>query len=344
MAQGEILQRFTPPAIRAVQYAKEEARRFQGNTVGSEHVLLGLIREQEGVAARVLEHLGVSLGRAQNEIRRQIEAMDTRGPAPASRSWSPGARRVLERATEEARELNPKLGLPSFVDTEHLLLGLVHDSDSAAVRVLHALGVDPEHVRREVIGQLGGGAAVTATLPKMEKVAVPAAAPEMEKWIDAAKRLGAAEAKMISPRSVVTAPWVRLKCQYGCGGWGLRLTCPPRSPTPEQTRAVLDCYTTAVLVHVPGEGNWRSIKQIVADLEREVFLAGHYKAFAFGSGPCDLCEECNLEACAHPHQARPAMEAAGIDVFATARANGFPIEVVRDHTCPQNYYGLVLVE
>ena len=152
MADGEILQRFTPPAIRVVQYAKEEARRFQGNTVGSEHVLLGLIREQEGVAARVLEHLGVSLGRAQNEIRRQIEAMDTRGPAPASRSWSPGARRVLERATEEARELNPKLGLPSFVDTEHLLLGLVHDSDSAAVRVLHALGVDPEHVRREVIG------------------------------------------------------------------------------------------------------------------------------------------------------------------------------------------------
>jgi ATP-dependent Clp protease ATP-binding subunit ClpC len=159
MADGEILQRFTPPAIRVVQYAKEEARRFRGNTVGTEHVLLGLIREQDGVAARVLEHLGVGLGRAQNEIRRQMEAMDTRAPAQASRSWSAGARRVLELALDEARELNPKLGLPNFVDTEHLLLGLVRETDSTAARVLRALGVDLEQVRREVIKQLGGAAA-----------------------------------------------------------------------------------------------------------------------------------------------------------------------------------------
>ena len=103
MADGELLQRFTPPAIRVVQYAKEEARRFRGNTVGTEHVLLGLIREQDGVAARVLERLGVSLGRAQNEIRRQMEMMDTRAPGQGSRSWSPGARRVLELALDEAR-------------------------------------------------------------------------------------------------------------------------------------------------------------------------------------------------------------------------------------------------
>ncbi|UCC68965.1 MAG: DUF2284 domain-containing protein [Armatimonadota bacterium] len=163
-------------------------------------------------------------------------------------------------------------------------------------------------------------------------------------WAEEAKRLGAKDAKIISADSVITAPWVRLKCQYGCGGWGGRLTCPPHSPTPEQTRAVLDCYQTAVLAHCPGEGNWRSITRIVADLEREVFLAGHYKAFAFGSGPCDLCDECNFDHCEYPAQARPSMEAAGIDVFATARGNGFPIEVVRDHTCPQNYYGLVLIE
>jgi predicted metal-binding protein len=107
---------------------------------------------------------------------------------------------------------------------------------------------------------------------------------------------------------------------------------------------VLDCYQTALLVHCPGDGNWRSIKETVADLEREVFLAGYYKAFSFGSGPCDLCEECNLEHCLHPYRARPAMEAAGIDVYATARGNGFSIEVVRDTSCPQNYYGLVLIE
>ncbi len=163
MADGEILQRFTPPAIRVVQYAKEEARRFRGNTVGTEHVLLGLIREQDGVAARVLERLGVSLGRAQNEIRRQMEMMDTRAPGQGSRSWSPGARRVLELALDEARELNPKLGLPDFVDAEHLLLGLVRGADSTAVRVLRALGVDLEQVRREVIKLLGGAAAVAPT-------------------------------------------------------------------------------------------------------------------------------------------------------------------------------------
>jgi predicted metal-binding protein len=149
------------------------------------------------------------------------------------------------------------------------------------------------------------------------------------RWIEAAERLGAAEARVISPETVITAPWVRLKCQFGCGGWGRCLTCPPHSPTPEQTRSVLDCYQTALLVHCPGDGEWRSIKEIVADLEREVFLAGYYKALAFGSGPCELCDECTLEECLHPHE---------------ARGNGFPIEVVTDRTCPQDYYGLVLVE
>ena len=166
---------------------------------------------------------------------------------------------------------------------------------------------------------------------------------DAERWIEAARRLGAAEAKALAPETVVTAPWVRLKCQYGCAGYGRRLTCPPHSPTPEETRRLLDCYSSALLLHSPGQGDWRAIDDVVAELEREVFLAGHYKAFGFGCGPCHLCEECTLTSCAHPSRARPSMEAAGIDVYATARANGFPIEVVTDHDCPQNYYGLVLI-
>jgi predicted metal-binding protein len=163
-------------------------------------------------------------------------------------------------------------------------------------------------------------------------------------WVKAARRMGAAAAKVISARSVVTGNWVRLKCQFGCGGYGQRLTCPPYSPTPEQTAAVLREYRVALLVHTPSEGDWKSVKRIVSDLEREIFLSGFYKALAFGCGPCDLCKTCDLEGCKHPQGARPSMEAAGIDVFATARANGFPIEVVRDYSCPQNYYGLVLIE
>jgi predicted metal-binding protein len=154
-------------------------------------------------------------------------------------------------------------------------------------------------------------------------------------------KLGALEAKVIRADTVVTAAWVRMKCQFGCSGWGSSLCCPPQTPTPEETAKIIACYTRAVLVHC--KANKRPTK-IVAALEREIFLTGYYKALGFGSGPCRLCRECNFEGCLHPDDARPSMEACGIDVYATARANGFPIEVVRDETSDQNYYGLVLIE
>ncbi|MCY2950404.1 MAG: DUF2284 domain-containing protein [Planctomycetota bacterium] len=91
-----------------------------------------------------------------------------------------------------------------------------------------------------------------------------------------------------------------------------------------------------------------SLREIARALELKVFLAGYY----FLCGPCRLCRTCvmtkrkqgKVPECKHPDLARPAMEAAGIDVFATARAAGLPIEVVRSGECPQNYYALVLVE
>lgn len=154
--------------------------------------------------------------------------------------------------------------------------------------------------------------------------------------------LGAKEAKIISPQQVFTAEWVRRKCQYGCDGYHGHLTCPPYSPTPQETRRMLDEYETAILIHCPSD--WTDIKTIVSTLEREAFLSGYYKAFGMGSGPCNLCEKCNLQmGCRHADQARPSMEACGIDVYRTARTAGFPIEVVRDSTCPQNYYGLLLL-
>jgi predicted metal-binding protein len=153
--------------------------------------------------------------------------------------------------------------------------------------------------------------------------------------------LGAVEAKVIRAETVVTAPWVRMKCRYGCGGWGSNLCCPPHSPTPEETAKVVACYQRALLIHC--EAGVRPTPLVTA-LEREIFLAGFYKALGFGAGPCRLCRTCNLEGCLHPEEARPAMEACGIDVFATARGNGFPIEVVRDESCDENYYGLVLIE
>lgn len=164
---------------------------------------------------------------------------------------------------------------------------------------------------------------------------------DLRGFINRARELDATDAKVISPATVVTAAWVRFKCRYGCGGYGTSLCCPPHSPTPDETRAVLDGYMRALLLHC---ARGVDVTDLAATLEREVFLAGYYKAFAFGAGPCNLCRECNLESCAHPYEARPAMEACGIDVFATARANGFPIEVVTDRGCEANHYGLVVVD
>ena len=153
-------------------------------------------------------------------------------------------------------------------------------------------------------------------------------------------KLGASAAKVVSPESVETGRWVAWKCQFGCGCFGSSLVCPPHSPTPQQTRRILDEYKQAVLFECP-DGK---TKRVAALMERDLFLAGCYRAFGLGSGPCELCEVCAFDkGCRHPHQARPAMEACGIDVFATARRNGFKVEVVRGTRDEQHYFGLVLV-
>ncbi len=161
---------------------------------------------------------------------------------------------------------------------------------------------------------------------------------------EAAKcKSGVIDACIISPSEVETAEWVRLKCQFGCGGFGQCLVCPPFTPTPEQMREVLDGYRRAVLIHCEPEAE---VKAIVAELERDIFLAGYWKAFGLGAGPCYFCKRCPVDEqeCRHPDSARPSMEACGIDVFSTVKKVGFPIEVVRTtRQCP-NYYGLILVD
>jgi predicted metal-binding protein len=167
--------------------------------------------------------------------------------------------------------------------------------------------------------------------------------PAPETFVRRACVLGASDARVVSPKEVFTAEWVRLKCQFGCGGFGEHLTCPPFAPTPGVMRRVLDEYEVGVLVH-SGSSEWRELSPLIASLEREAFLAGYYKALGLGSGPCDLCASCDVKGgCQHPEVARPSMEACGIDVYRTARAAGFEIEVVRDYSCRQNYFALLLL-
>ena len=164
---------------------------------------------------------------------------------------------------------------------------------------------------------------------------------DLARFVERACELGAQEARVIDAASIVTAAWVRLKCQFGCDGYNESHCCPPHTPTPLETQAVIDCYRRALLIHCTKLGG---PTRIVIELEREIFLAGFYKAFCLGSGPCRLCRQCHPEACIHREKARPSMEACGIDVYATARANGYPLEVVRDRSCEENYYGLILID
>jgi predicted metal-binding protein len=165
---------------------------------------------------------------------------------------------------------------------------------------------------------------------------------DLAEYLETAIRWGAKDAKVIEAHTVKCEAWVRLKCQYGCSGYGKRLTCPPISPTAEETARVVACYRRAILVH--GQDPDR-INKIVPDLERKIFLSGYYMALGFGSGPCELCDRCNIGGrCLYPYAARPSMEACGINVYATAHANGLPIEVVKSRRQKGDYYGLVLID
>jgi predicted metal-binding protein len=170
----------------------------------------------------------------------------------------------------------------------------------------------------------------------------------MKKTINDLRRialgLGAKEAKVIPASTVKTASWVRYKCQFGCSGFGECLTCPPYSPTPEETQRIINFYKKAILLHTAS--GWKvDISKIVFRLEREAFLAGYYKALGMGAGPCRLCRTCRLKSgCRHLEEARPSMEACGIDVFSTVRSNGFKLETLDSFGCKANYYAIVFVE
>ena len=173
----------------------------------------------------------------------------------------------------------------------------------------------------------------------------------MNDWVARARELGVDDAKIIQASQVVVADWVRLKCQYGCSGYGECLTCPPYSPTGETTRRLLTFYSKALLVRFDGSRGedehdrfHRRLAGIIAELEREIFLEGDYRTWAMSSGPCTLCESCNVKKpCRFPEQARPSMEACGIDVFSTARNAGWKIEVVQSLTSCFRLFGLILM-
>lgn len=137
-------QRFTERARKVIFYAQEEAQRLGESQVSTEHLLLGLVREPDSVAARILDRLGVSLQRIRNEVDRFAQRGDAR--PTQEMSLTSRAKRVIDLAYDEARQLNN-----NYIGTEHLLLGLIREGEGLAARILHKLGVDLERARREVM-------------------------------------------------------------------------------------------------------------------------------------------------------------------------------------------------
>jgi ATP-dependent Clp protease ATP-binding subunit ClpC len=139
-----VFEKFTDRARRVVVWAQEEARTLNHDFIGTEHILLGLVREGQGVAAKALESLGISL----EAVRQRVE--DAVPPGQYSRPghipFTPGAKKVLELSLSEAKLLGHR-----YVGTEHILLGLLREGEGVAAQVLAALGADLDGVRERVI-------------------------------------------------------------------------------------------------------------------------------------------------------------------------------------------------
>jgi ribosomal protein L13E len=145
--------KFTERARKVLSLAQEEAQRFNHNYIGTEHILLGLVREGEGVAAKVLSNLGVEL----NAVRTEVETIIGRGDriVLGEIGLTPRAKKVIELAVDESRRLNHH-----FVGTEHMLLGLVREGEGIAAGVLKQMGVDLEQARTQTIGILSQASAI----------------------------------------------------------------------------------------------------------------------------------------------------------------------------------------
>jgi predicted metal-binding protein len=160
--------------------------------------------------------------------------------------------------------------------------------------------------------------------------------------------------KWIDPQKIVVAQWVRMKCLFGCNEYGRTATCPPNVPSVSDCEKFFHDYTQAVVlrfekkVDLPEDRfEWtKKVNSALLDLEKDVFISGYKKTFLLFMDSCCLCESCSgkRDKCKEPKMARPTPEALGMDVFATVRSIGFPIEVLSDFLQTMNRYAFLLIE
>jgi len=165
---------------------------------------------------------------------------------------------------------------------------------------------------------------------------------------------GCEDFKWIKSKQIKVAQWVRFRCLFGCPVYGKKGTCPPNIPAIDQCREFFSEYQDAVMIHfqkaiekTEDYKPWsREANERLVELERLVFLAGHYKAFMISFEACGQCDECAASRldCHNKKGARPGADAMGIDVYATARGVGYPIQVLTGYRETMNRYAFLMVE
>ncbi len=163
----------------------------------------------------------------------------------------------------------------------------------------------------------------------------------IEKYLHQLLSNGAFAAVEISPAAIETAPWVMMKCRYGCPRYGHNRSCPPFSPKWDETAVILASYRRAIIfgVHDMGAGTPLALK-----VSRMMANDGYYKVIAFGTGPCTRCKECTPERCPSPSEVLPSPESCGIDLIATVRKAGLTIDIPPKEGAPLSCYAIILVD
>jgi predicted metal-binding protein len=182
----------------------------------------------------------------------------------------------------------------------------------------------------------------------------PSHMPDNEQIESILNEHGYSDYKWLDPYEIVVSQWVRMKCEFGCPSYGKVASCPPNNPSVDECRRFFSEYTRAILFHFPKNApdkverkTWSARTNLkLVKLERDIFLAGHPKAFLLFMDSCEICTECvpDRANCKEPKLSRPSPEGMAVDVFTTVRKLGYPIEVLTDPTQQMDRYAFLLVD
>jgi len=164
---------------------------------------------------------------------------------------------------------------------------------------------------------------------------------------------GFTDYKWIDPKEIIVAQWVRVKCMFGCGGYGLG-ACPPNTPSVNDCERFFKEYETGLIIRFtkyadknayPSEWS-REMTNKLLDIEREVFLSGYQKTFLLNQTCCTLCKDCSGSRinCKDKMKSRPSPESFAVDVYQTVRNAGLDINVVKDSSSEMNKIAILLIE